>query len=173
MERASENRLPARAVLSAAWSLYLAERQPQDLERTDRVVHLSAAIDALCDLGEGPTREGEARWAVLSERLGVWDEIQPSYSAQEIEEAKSLVRDLRNVTVHGSDDILVNLGYPPEMIRLLPGIRKRSGEELSLAQTAAIYPVIATAVKLAARRVAQQGIETGWDDAAFRGSFER
>jgi hypothetical protein len=44
---------------------------------------------------------------------------------------------------------------------------------LSLAQTAAIYPVIATAVKLAARRVAQQGIETGWDDAAFRENFER
>lgn len=173
MERAAENRLAARAALSAAWSLYLAERQPRDLERTDRVVHVSAAIDALCDLGRGPTREGDARWAALSERFGVWSEIRASYSEKEIEEAKSLVRDLRNVSIHGSDDTLVNLGYPPELVRLLPGRRKRSGEELSLAQTAAIYPVIATAVKLAARRVAQQGIETGWDDAVFRENFER
>lgn len=51
--------------------------------------------------------------------------------------------------------------------------RTRSGEKLSLAQTAAIYPVIATAVRLAASRVAQQGIESGWDDAVFESNFER
>lgn len=85
---------------------------------------------------------------------------------------------MRNLTTHGSDDTLVNLGYPPELIRKLSGPRKgngegrtRSGEELSLAQTAAIYPVIATAVRLAASRVAQQGIESGWDDAVFEANF--
>ena len=180
MERAAENRLCARAALSAAWSLFLAERKPQELERTDRIVLVSAAIEALCDLGRGPTGGGKGRWEALSDRLGVWDEIRESYSDKEIEEAKSLARDLRNMTAHGSDDTLVNLGYPPELIRKLSRPRKgdeegrtRSGEELGLTQTAAIYPVIATAVRRAASRLAQQGIETGWDDAVFESNFER
>lgn len=179
MERAAENRLSARAALSAAWSLFLAERKPYELERTDRIVLVSAAIEALCDLGQGPTDGGKGRWAALSDRFGVWDEIRDSYSGKEIEEAKSLARDLRNLTMHGSDDTLVNLGYPPELIRKLSRPRKgddegrsRSGEELSLAQTAAIYPVIATAVRLAASRVVQQGIDSGWNDAVFRSNFE-
>jgi len=131
---------------------FLAERKPQELERTDRIVLVSAAIEALCDLGNGPTGGGHARWGALSDRFGVWDEIRGSYSGKEIEEAKSLARDLRKGNEEG---------------------RTRSGEELSLAQTAAIYPVIATAVKLAASRVAQQGIESGWDDAVFESNFER
>lgn len=180
MERAAENRLCARAALSAAWSLFLAERKPQELERTDRIVLISAAIEALCDLGEGPTGSGKGRWDALSDHFRVWDEIRGSYSGKEIEEAKSLARDLRNMTAHGSDDTLVNLGYPPELIRKLSGLRQpngeartRSGEELSLARTAAIYPVIATAVGLAASRVAQQSIESGWDDVVFGSNFER
>jgi len=171
MERAGENGLAARASLSAAWSLYVSERLPGDLERTDRLMHVLAAIDALCDVGEGPTGRGAARWERLTQRLKVWEQIESSYSRQEIQDAKSLTRDLRNVATHGSDDTLVNLGYPPELIRLLPGHRQRSGEELSLAQTAAVLPVISTAVQLAAKRVAQQGIESGWDDDAFLGNF--
>lgn len=173
MRRAAENSLSARAALSAAWSLFQADRQPREAERTDRVVLVSAAMAALCDLGLGPTREGDARWAVLSERFGVWRDVGASYSKREVEEAKVLAEDLRNVATHGSDDILVNLGYPPELIRQLPRRRKRSGEDLSLAQTAAMYPIISTAVRLAARRVARQGIESGWDDAVFRAMFER
>lgn len=171
MESAGENGLAARASLSAAWSLYVSERQPVDLERTDRLMHVLAAIDALCDVGEGPTGRGAARWERLTQRLKVWTQIESSYSRQEIQDAKSLTRDLRNVATHGSDDTLVNLGYPPELIRLLPGHRQRSGEELSLAQTAAVLPVISTAVQLAAKRVAQQGIESGWEDDAFLGNF--
>jgi hypothetical protein len=171
MERAVENGLAARAALSAAWSLFVSERSPSDLERTDRLMHVLAAIEALCDLGEGPTGRGAARWERLTQRLKVWREIEPAYSAQEITDAKSLTRDLRNVATHGSDDTLVNLGYPPELIRLLPGHRHRSGEELSLTQTASVLPVIATAAQIAAKRVALQGIESGWNDDTFRANF--
>jgi hypothetical protein len=45
------------------------------------------------------------------------------------------------------------------------------GHELSVAQAASVFPVIATAVRLAAKRVALQGIETGWDDEAYRENF--
>lgn len=171
MEHATANGLAARAALSAAWSLYVTERLPVDLERTDRLMHILAAIEALCDLGEGPTGRGGTRWDQLTRRFKIWPEIEAAYSSKEIEDAKSLTRDLRNVATHGSDDTLVNLGYPPELIRLLPRHRQRSGEELSLAQTAAVLPVISMAVQLAAKRVAQQGLESGWDDAAFRANF--
>jgi hypothetical protein len=171
MQKAEENGLAARAALSAAWSLYLAERIPSDLERTDRLMHVSSAIDALCDLGKGPTGAGRSRWARLTERHEVWLEMRGVYSQKEIKEAKSLARDLRNVATHGSDDTLVNLGYPPEQIRKLSGGRERRGHELSVAQAASIFPVIATAVRLTAKRVALQGIETGWDDEAYRENF--
>ncbi len=36
------------------------------------------------------------------------------YGQRELNEAKQLTRDLRTITQHGSDDILVNLGYPPK-----------------------------------------------------------
>jgi hypothetical protein len=168
---ATTNRLSARAALSAAWSLYLAERVPSDLERTDRLVHLAAAIDSLCDLGEGPTGDTATRWARLTERLGIWRELRGPYLQGEIEDAKKLARDLRNITAHGSDDTLVNLGYPPELIRTLPDNRHRQGEELALAQAAAAFPIVSTAVRLAALQIAQEGIESGWDDDVFRANF--
>lgn len=171
LERAENNSLPARAALSAAWSLYLAERAPADFERTDRVMLVSAAIDALCDLGEGPTGEAKNRWARFTERHGIWREMRGSYLQGEIEEAKALARDLRNVATHGSDDTLLNLGYPPDQTRVLRGGHRRTGHELSVAEAAVAFPVIATAVHLAARRVTFQGIESGWDSDVFRDNF--
>jgi len=171
IERANANSLPARAALSAAWSLYLAERIPADFERTDRVMLVSAAIDSLCDLGQGPTEEAGVRWARFTERHGIWREMRGAYLQGEIEEAKVLARDLRNVATHGSDDILLNLGYPPEQTRVLRGGRKRTGHELSVAEAAVAFPVLATAVHSAARRVAFQGIESGWDENVFRDNF--
>jgi hypothetical protein len=171
LERAEANSLSARAALSAAWSLYLAERIPGDLERTDRLMLVSAAIDALCDLGEGPTGEARDRWARFTERHGIWREMRGPYLQAEIEEAKGLARDLRNVATHGSDDTLLNLGYPPDQKRVLRAGHERTGHELSLAEAAVAFPVIVTAVHAAARRVASQGIESGWDDDVFRGNF--
>ena len=93
------------------------------------------------------------------------------YLQAEIEEAKGLARDLRNVATHGSDDTLLNLGYPPDQKRVLRAGHERTGHELSLAEAAVAFPVIVTAVHAAARRVASQGIESGWDDDVFRGNF--
>lgn len=171
LERASENNLAARAVLSAAWSLYLAERAPGDLERTDRLMLVFAAIDALCDAGGGPTDDGDNRWGRLAERHGIWREMKDAYSQKDIKDAKALTRDLRNIATHGSDDVLLNLGYPPEQIRKFRGGRERTGAELSLAEAATSFPVLATAAHLAARRIASQGVESHWDDEVFLANF--
>jgi hypothetical protein len=168
--RAEENRLSARAALSAAWSLYIAESTPVDLERTDRLLHISAAIEALCDLGQGPTTKGPERWEIVTARHGIWDEMKDAYLPSEIRQAKTLVRDLRNIAAHGSDDVLLNLGYPAGQRRRLRG-KTRAGHELALAQAAAAYPILAMAAQLVARRIALEGIESGWSDDRFRENF--
>jgi hypothetical protein len=172
LERARDNSLPARAALSASWSLYLAERVPGDLERTDRLMLVFAALDALCDIGEGPTDDVDNRWGRFAERHGIWREMKDAYSQKDIKDAKVLVRDLRNIATHGSDDVLLNLGYPPEQIRKFRGGRERTGVELSLAEAATSFPVLATAAHLAARRIASQGVKSDWDDGLFLANFD-
>lgn len=127
MMRLAETMVAPRAVASAAWALHLAERDPVDQERTDAVVHLRSAIEAICDTGSGPTGDTERRWARITERFGVWKEMSGVYGQRELKEAKQLARDLRNITQHRSDDILVNLGYPPEAIRPMQDGRSLTG----------------------------------------------
>jgi hypothetical protein len=62
----AEERRSARALLSAAHSLYLGDREPNDLERTDRVLHIYAAIEALCDPGHATRRACERARAALA-----------------------------------------------------------------------------------------------------------
>ena len=172
MMRLAETMVAPRAVASAAWALQLAEREPSDQERTDSLVHLRSAIEAICDTGTGPTRAGERRWARITERFGIWKAMRGTYGQRELEEAKQLARDLRNISQHGSDDILVNLGYPPEAIRPMQDGRSLTGEQLGLARAAASYPVLHRAVREVVRRVALDGITNGWDDKRFRQQFE-
>ncbi len=62
--------------------------------------------------------------------FGVWKEMSGVYGQGEMKEAKRLARDLRNITQHGSDDILVNLGYPPEAIRPMKDGHSLASEQL-------------------------------------------
>jgi len=112
MMQLAETMIAPRSVASAAWALHLAERAPADQERTDALVHLRSAIEAICDTATGPTGDGDRRWARITERFGVWKAMGGVYGQRELKEAKQLAHDLRNITQHGSDDILVNLGYP-------------------------------------------------------------
>jgi hypothetical protein len=172
MMRLAEAMIAPRAVASGAWALHLAEREPVDQERTDSLVHLRSAIEAICDTATGPTGEGDRRWARITERFGVWKKMRGVYGQRELEEAKQLTRDLRNITQHGSDDILVNLGYPPEAIRPMQDGRSLTGEQLGLARAAAAYPVLHRAVREVVSRLALDGITNGWDDQRFRQQFE-
>jgi hypothetical protein len=94
--------------------------------------------------------------------------LRGTYQQHEIEEAKGLANDLRNIAAHGSDDVLVNLGYPASAVRVLPGGRRRSGAELGLARAAAAEPVLRHAVRDATHRLAIEAIANEWDDNWFR-----
>ena len=172
MMRLAEKMIAPRAVASAAWALHLAERAPADQERTDALVHLRSAIEAICDTGNGPTGDGDRRWARITERFGVWKAMSGFYGQRDSKEAKRFARDLRNIAQHGSDDILVNLGYPPEAIRPMQDGRALTGEQLGLARAAAAYPVLHHAVREVVSRLARDGIADGWNDERFRRQFE-
>ena len=159
-------------MLGAAWNLYLVEREPRDFERTDELLLLSSAIESLCDLGQGASDGSERRWARITERLGLWRDLRASYDQRELEDAKQLVRDIRNISAHGSDSVLVNLGYPRKKRRALPGGREVSGHELALARAAAALPVLRHAVRGVAARSADELVDRDFDDAWFTRQFD-
>ncbi len=166
----ARERLAARAVASAAWSLYVSERSPSDLERTDKLLYLAAAIESICDTGAEPGGQRD-RWRRLSDRYGVWKDLAHHYSQLELKEAKLLASDIRNITAHGSDDVLVNLGYPPEATRPMPRGRTLTGERLALARAAAVLPILRVAVRTVIEKVAEEGAEHAWSDDWFTDLF--
>lgn len=121
--------LHARATIAAAACLYTLNRRPTDLHRTDALLHLEAAVEAICDTDDTDL-EGGRRWAAITDRLGVWRGLK-GYTSRELNEAKRLSRDLRNIAAHGSDQVLLNLGYPRDLARPLKDGRIRSGQELA------------------------------------------
>jgi hypothetical protein len=135
------------------------------------LVHLRTAIEAICDVSHDSNDSAEKRWARITNRFGIWNEMQGIYGGRELRDAQRLARDLRNITQHGSDDILVNLGYPPEAVRPLKDGRRLTGEQLGLAQAAATVPVLRHAVREVVSRLATDGVENGWDDDRFRDYF--
>jgi hypothetical protein len=173
MMRMAGTMLAPRAVLSGAWQLHLAERQPVEIQRTDELVHLHTAIDALCDIGLGPDdHDTQKRWNAITKRFGVWEELRNVYRAEELDQAQQLGRDLRNITQHGSDDVLVNLGYPKGARREVQGKRELTGEQLSLARASFTVPVLRHGVRAVAHQLADDGIQNGWSDERFAGFFD-
>jgi hypothetical protein len=161
--REAPRSLSARAIASAAWSLHVAERDPNDLERTDQLLHLVRAIQALCDTGR-PDEASAKRWARLTERLGIWRELRAAYDQKELEELKRLAHNLRDLAAHSSDDVLVNLGYPPDASRELTRQRLLMGDQLALAQSVAAVPVLLHAVREATVHLARSATEHAYDD---------
>jgi hypothetical protein len=181
-------RRSARALLSAAHSLYLAEREPNDLERTDRVLHLYAAVEALCDPGQSlPARlpaltrlwrrvrpgrpERENRWGRITERYGIWRDLRSSYGQRELADAQRLTRDLRNLAAHSADAVLANLGFPTTATRAIGGTRVVTGEQLALARAATALPVLRSAVHATATRLLRGALDHGFDDGWWDEQF--
>lgn len=187
LARADTNRC-ARALLGAAHSLYLANREPNDLERTDRVLHIYAAIEALCDPGpnsrarrtwfrrimrrfrpQQPVKEN--RWGRVTERYGIWRSLRSAYGQRELSNAQRLTRDLRNLAAHTADAVLANLGFPATATRPLGGTRVVTGEDLALARAATALPVLTNAARETTVQLLRGAIANDWDDAWYDAQF--
>ncbi len=87
----------ALAYLSAARSLYLAQQIPNELERTERVLQVWRAKEALSDRA-ARTGSNEQRWQRLIMNLRLRGELaQRGYNHDEIDEAFALVESLRHL----------------------------------------------------------------------------
>jgi hypothetical protein len=170
MTRARRGNDCALALLSAARSLYLAERVPNGLDRTERVMFAWRAKEALSHRrGQGKSSE---RWQRLVANLRLRSELQArGYEANEIDDAFELVESLRDLTTHLADDVLVNLGYPEQVSTHLTRGRVLDADSLSLARVAADWPVILETVRLAARRLAKGALRNAWSEKWFHSRF--
>jgi hypothetical protein len=174
MEEAHRGNDAALNLLSAARSLYLAARIPNDLEQTERLVQVWRAKEALCNAGLRGRGKPGARWESLVRSLRLREAlIARGYAADEIEEAFELAQSLRDLTTHYSQDVLVNLNYPEQRKVTLTRGRTLSSKSIGLAYVADDWPVLSAAVHLAARRLAKAAIRNGWDEAKFHRPFER
>lgn len=172
MELARRGNDCALALLSAARSLYLAERVPNELERTERIMLVWRAREALSEPGRRGKGKARERWARLLVNLGLRRELVNSgYELREIEEALTATESLRDLVTHFPDDVLVNLSYPVARRRTLKKGRVVGADPLALALVSADWPILRVAVRSASRRLARAAIKNGWDDRWFHRQF--
>jgi hypothetical protein len=173
MDEARKGNQCALALLSAARSLYLAERVPNGLERTERLLHVWRAKEALCSRGRRGQGDNDQRWERVVLNLRLRGEMQRrGYAKEEIEEAFDLLRALRDLATHRSEDVLVNLDYPDQLKTQLRQ-RELDANSLGLALVAADWPVLLMMVHVATRRLLKTAMKKGWDESWFHSQFER
>jgi hypothetical protein len=162
----------ALALLSAARSLYLASRVPNDLDRTERIVFAWRAKEALTHRGVRGQGSADQRWQRLIVNLRLRNELtRRGYDRDEIDEASSLVESWRDLTTHLADDVLINLSYPPQLRTRLIGNRVLGVDDAALAVVASDWPIILSAVRTAARRLTKGAIVHNWDERWFHRRF--
>ena len=145
-----------------------------ELEETDRLLHVFAAIDALAESEHNRSpAETERGWNRGSQRLGIWTNLSKGghYTQDELSEARRVAKDLRDIAAHGSDAVLVNLGYPASAVRTMMGGRPVAGERLGLGMVAGDLPIILTAAVQATRTLFREAVRRGWDDAWYESRF--
>jgi hypothetical protein len=112
--RAAGRSRAAAALITAAWDLYLAARNPSDAPWIERLVHIMHAREALCEDPSGDDRKLESRFRTACGRLGIADALQPrGWGQREMQIVSGELRRLRNLAAHSSDISRLRLGYPP------------------------------------------------------------
>ncbi len=159
----------AQAVLSASLGLLQASRGTR-FTLSERLRFFHAAVDALCEppVGQGGVPE---RWAHIANNYGVWDRLSEyGYLQSEVEEAQARLYQARNISTHGRDAVLVDLGYPPEAVRAM---RKRevSGVELAVSGLESDLTPMLIAVRHVLRGLWDELPRLDWDDDAFDARF--
>jgi hypothetical protein len=160
----------ARAVLSGAWSLYLADREPNEIGSSDRLLHIYAALEALSEhlYAPSPSRvqriwrikrspRSESKWAHALDRQKIWNEVSQFYSPRERRDARNVAKALRNLAAHSADAAAANLGYQ------IPG----SAHDVALAQASTSLPLLRECALRLARRGWEVALESQFDDASY------
>lgn len=164
----ADQRHSARCLLSAAWALWVGVHIPGELQRADRLLHLSAAIDALCAAPPGVRGSSTARWERLCEKLGVWAKLsRMGFAVDGYERAEERLGMARNLVAHSSEAYGLNLDGRVSSHRL----GDISPHELSPALVASDLSLFATAVGHAVQRMWRLAERCRFDDATYEQQF--
>jgi hypothetical protein len=164
------DRRPAQALLSATLAAHSASRATRSL-LSERIRDVRAAVESLCEPpgGSGSVRK---RWQRLAARFGVWDRVavNRAYTAAQITDLQERIIHARNISAHGADAALIDLGWLAGDRPLKFGTAAAS----DLARNALhrdLGPMV-YAVHEALRSVWAAARATGFEEAAFERLFE-
>jgi hypothetical protein len=161
----------ALALLSACRSLYLAGAFPSELERTERVMHLWAAREALTDRGRHGQGKPNERWDRLLANLRIRSALaRRGYARGEIDEALEALQSLRNLATHKADDVLVNLNFPDHLTTHLHQATV-SSDDVALSLVVSHLPAVYQALLTATLSLLRQAVSSGWDEHLFHRRF--
>ena len=171
IERAASHR-PAVRLLGAAWSLYLAARPQTDLQWIDRLMLVQRARNQICEVS-GERRSWQKRWEALSENLAIGEELAArGFDQQSIEALSSRGWDLRNISAHSADAVLISLGYPPERQQSLRGKPPIPGSELAPLHIREGIEAPFMAARFAATQLWTMMMECEFDDTRWEELFQ-
>lgn len=108
---AAIDRRSAQALLSATAALDAAQRASR-ASLSEQIRSVRAAVECLCEPAPGE-RGALKRWERLATRLRVWDEIarDRAYTPSTITALQSRLIDARNISAHGADAALIDIGW--------------------------------------------------------------
>jgi hypothetical protein len=161
----------AMALLSACRSLYVAASVPSTLERTERVMHLWAAREALSDRGRRGQGRADDRWDRLVANLRLRSSLsRRGYERIEVDEALETLHSLRDLATHKADNVLANLDFP-ERLTVQLNRAVVGADEISLSLIVANLPILYVALRTATASLTRAAIANGWDELAFHRRF--
>jgi hypothetical protein len=169
MEAVRESR-SAQALLSSAWALFQASRGSR-FQLSERIRHIQVAIETLCESESGADFD-IARWNRVLKRHADVESIPRGYAQDEITEAQRRLKPARNVAAHGSDAVLLDLGYPEEAERRLR-YATVGGEELAFSGLSADLTPLISVLRRVVQALLVRMRDLAWDDDEFERQFAR
>ena len=103
---------PAQALLTATAALYAAGRGSR-AQIADQVREARRSIECLCEPGGNSNAKAHERWDRLAKRLDIWRHVADAraYTPSEIAEVQLRLINVRNISTHGADAALLDLGW--------------------------------------------------------------
>lgn len=170
LERAATHPAAVR-LLSAAWSLYLAARPQTELQWIDRLMFVQRARNQICEQ-PGGARSWQDRWEALSANLSLTIDLSDrGFDEQSIEAMSKRAWDLRNVSIHSGEAVLISLGYPPEREQPLRQGPPIPGSELAPLHVREGIEAPFAAVQLAATNLWRLMLECEFDETVWDQQF--
>src|SRR5918999_4538652 len=163
---AVRERRSAQALLSSSLALVQGGRRSR-IQLSEEIRATIAAIELLCER-EPLARDAFTRWAMVAQRLGVWEKAGVrGYGPGDITDLQQRLKFARNVAAHGADAVLLDLGYPEDSLRRVTRKQDAPGTDFAFTALAADLDPLRSAVRHVLRELFALMRATGWDDAEF------